>query len=263
MVHLLLYFIRINLIENEIGGKYLSSWGYLMFVWFVTALFGIRVLISFVGLVYDSPVPGFIALGMTLWWVFLHTVLFYQVRWLHLTFPVSDSEIKEIIPPKQFIGYFGAIFLIIGVYVPLGYVQLDILSANRCMFGLSEAYSVILLLMGIGSIWMTAMKKFRWMWLTGLFSLAIVIGIAFFTSRHAMFPELNLEDLTRQLSDPKSTTIVSYTWSDLISIEWGGRITLLGGCLMLLISAWLDTRQTIIAFLKDHFAGNKTVSVEN
>lgn len=135
-----------------------------------------------------------------------------------------QGEIK--LSTKQIIGIAGCLITFVGVFMPI--VSIPIVG-DLNYFGNGEGDGVFLLVLSAISLVFILVKWFKWLWLTGGASLA-VICFTFINFRQTMSGAK--EDISRDLQDNIFAEI-GEAMIDTVQLKWGWAVIVIGiGCIL-------------------------------
>ena len=127
---------------------------------------------------------------------------------------------------SRILGLIGGVLIIIGIFLPLATVSVGEMSQSGSFFDAIKAGSwegYVVLLCGIASIVLAALRKYRFLLITGIISLGVIIlNFATFKSQIAKATGQSLEQL-----ESMGVTI---------STQWVGWLVLILGGLLLLVA---------------------------
>ncbi len=134
---------------------------------------------------------------------------------------------------KQFLlGLVGSVALCVGVFAPL--LSAPIVGSQN-LFANSQEMGGIVLLTGVASLGVVLVKKYEALWLTGLGGLAMTV-LAFLN----FYKEKKQIKLDSQ-DDPYFAEAAS-AMADILQIEWGWAVLLVGSILLIACAAIHDER---------------------
>jgi hypothetical protein len=142
----------------------------------------------------------------------------------------ARTERVIVLDAPAMLGFVGGAILTLGVFAPI--VRAPIFGSLN-YFQNGKGDGVILLIAGIASIFFTAQRKFKRLWVTG----AVSIAYALFTMGHFIY---GMEKLKRDLASKHDTSIfsgITSTMMNSVELQWGLPLLIFGGLVVLAAAA--------------------------
>jgi hypothetical protein len=136
---------------------------------------------------------------------------------------------------RQLIGIIACCVLFVGVFAPL--VSLPFMGSIN-YFHNGEGDGTIVLVLAVLSLIVVLIRKYRWLWFTGVASLGM-LTFTFVSFQHRMSSMRT--DMSSDLADNPFAGLADLA-VDAVQMQWGWGVLLAGGA-MLLITAGMKERE--------------------
>jgi hypothetical protein len=189
--------------------------------------------------------------GTLLTLIFVATLLllavgagFYLWGWLKPSFTAWNARVQEasatsqqergvgigIVGIKQKFGLAGSIVLFIGVFTPM--VSLPIVGSMN-FFNNGQGDGVFVLLLAVISFVLTVRKQYRWLWVTGLLSLGLLLFT--FVNVQMRISEAQSKMQSNLTGNPFKGIAGAAMQS--VQIQWGWAVLVVGAALIIAAAA--------------------------
>ena len=124
---------------------------------------------------------------------------------------------------RQATGFIGALLLIVGVFIPVASVPF---SGSINLFQNGEGDGAIILVMGVVSLVLALAKQYKWLWVTGFASYAVIF-----------FGIFAFQDHISQVEEFLAGNPFASAWLQSVEWQWGWVVLFAGAACMIACAA--------------------------
>jgi hypothetical protein len=147
------------------------------------------------------------------------------------TFPPLQQTFVDF-SKKQIAGLVGSIVLFAGVFCPI--VSMPIIGSVNYLGPQGKGDGIIILVFAAISITVTLIKKYKWLWFTGLGSLGVMLFT--FVNFQMRMSEMKSE-MESELAGNPFIGLADVAMQSIIKLQWGWVVLLFGATLIITAAA--------------------------